>query len=137
MEKQTETPAAYIQADAATFKDLVQKLTGAPGGAARNLRPKATMPFKLQERRKQSLGDLEIIKLGARSAGNSPVKGPMTPLGCESVVWERVRTESPPSEEERAIAEKGFYFHASPAKAEPPALLTLFPLTPQKSRILD
>ncbi|XP_057803754.1 LOW QUALITY PROTEIN: VQ motif-containing protein 31-like [Salvia miltiorrhiza] len=121
MEKQrggVATPAAgFIQADAATFKDLVQRLTGAPG----NLRPKAAVPFKLRERRKQSLGDLEIVKRGARSAGNSPAKGPATPLGRESVA---------PSEEERAIAEKGFYLHASPAKAAPPVLLTLFPLTP-------
>lgn len=79
------------------------------------------------------MGDLEIIKPGLRSSGKrSPVKGPMTPRGCESVGRERVGTESPTSEEERAIAENGFYLHASPAKAEPPVLLTLFPLTPKK-----
>ncbi|KAL1552558.1 VQ motif-containing protein 31-like [Salvia divinorum] len=119
MERQREV--GFIQADAATFKDLVQRLTGAaaPGGGARKLRPKAAVPFKLQERRKQSLGDLEIIKLGTRSAGtNSPAeKGPVTPFGAEP---ERVRTESPLSEEERD----------TPAKAAPPVLLTLFPLTP-------
>ncbi|KAH6760735.1 hypothetical protein C2S52_008606 [Perilla frutescens var. hirtella] len=121
------TPAAFIQADAATFKDLVQKLTGPPAGSTHKLRPKSAMPFKLRERRKQSLSDLEII---AKSPGNSPVNAPITPLGCESVVWDRVSTESPPSVEEKAIAEKGFYLHASPAKAGPPVLLTLFPLTP-------
>ncbi|KAI3472944.1 hypothetical protein Pfo_028000 [Paulownia fortunei] len=134
MEKQavipSQTPTTFIQADATTFKDLVQKLTGAPSGSAHKLRPKATVsrrsPFKLQERRMHSVRDLEIIKLAMKSTGNSPgktrsnalsspVKGPTTPLGCDS--------------EERAIAEKGFYLHASPQKAEPPVLLTLFPLT--------
>lgn len=131
MEKKTTTPAAYIQADTASFKDLVQKLTGATGGAAHKLRPKASVPFKLQDRRKVALGDLEIVKLGRRSSGKSPVKGPLTPLGCDSAASERVGTESRLSEEERGIMEKGFYLHASPAKAAPPALLTLFPLTPQ------
>ncbi|KAI3473009.1 hypothetical protein Pfo_030092 [Paulownia fortunei] len=148
MEKQavipSQTPTTFIQADATTFKDLVQKLTGAPSGSAHKLRPKATVsrrsPFKLQERRMHSVRDLEIIKLAMKSTGNSPgktrsnalsspVKGPTTPLGCDSVFCERGGTESPPSEEERAIAEKGFYLHASPQKAEPPVLLTLFPLT--------
>ncbi|KAG6387893.1 hypothetical protein SASPL_153088 [Salvia splendens] len=117
MEKQREI--GFIQADAATFKELVQRLTGAaPGGGAHKLRPNAAVQFKLQERRKQSLGDLEIIKAGTRSAGNSPaVKGPVTPFGAEA---ERIRTESPLSEEERDV----------PAKAAAPVLLTLFPLTP-------
>ncbi|KAK4435734.1 VQ motif-containing protein 33 [Sesamum alatum] len=143
-------PTTYIQADASTFKELVQKLTGTPrGGSALNkLHPNPTVtrrsPFKLQDRRKHSVRDLEIIKLAVESTGNSPGKtrsntlnspameGPMTPLGCDSVVCDRVGTESPPSEEERAIAEKGFYLHASPGKAEPPVLLTLFPLTSPK-----
>ncbi|KAL7122337.1 hypothetical protein ACP275_01G039500 [Erythranthe tilingii] len=147
MEKQAlivPPPAApttnYIQASSATFKDLVQKLTGgAPGVSAQKLRPKTAVsrrsPFKLQDRRKYSVGDIEIIKQRVGSTGKktrSPpvLKGPTTPLGRESVFRDRVGTESPPpSEEERAIAEKGFYLHASPGKAEIPVLLTLFPLT--------
>ncbi|KAK4388996.1 VQ motif-containing protein 4 [Sesamum angolense] len=143
-------PTTYIQADVGTFKDLVQKLTGAPcGGSSLKLRPKPTVarrsPFKLQDRRKHSVRDLEIIKLSVKSTGNSPgktrsktlnsppVESPTTPLGCDAMVCHRVGTESPPSEEERAIAEKGFYLHASPGKAaEPPVLLTLFPLTSPK-----
>ncbi|KAL0312166.1 UNVERIFIED_CONTAM: VQ motif-containing protein 11 [Sesamum radiatum] len=143
-------PTTYIQADAATFKDLVQKLTGAPcGGSALKLRPKPAvtrrLPFKLQDRRKHSVRDLEIIKLSAKSTGkyspgktrsntlnSPPVESPTTPLGCDVMVCHRVGMESPPSEEERAIAEKGFYLHASPGKAEPPVLLTLFPLTSPK-----
>ncbi|KAL8063606.1 hypothetical protein ABFX02_01G037500 [Erythranthe guttata] len=149
MEKQAlivPPPAApttkYIKASSATFKDLVQKLTGgAPGVSAQKLRPKTAAsrrsPFKLQDRRKYSVGDIEIIKQRVGSTGKktrSPpvLKGPTTPLGRESVFRDRVGTESPPppsSEEERAIAEKGFYLHASPGKAEIPVLLTLFPLT--------
>ncbi|XP_051137486.1 VQ motif-containing protein 31-like [Andrographis paniculata] len=136
MEKQAAPPTqmTYIQADVATFKDLVQKLTG---GSPHKLRPKAALhrksPFKLRDRRKHSVRDLEIISAGncspARTIGqlsDSPVDGPGTPIGCESAV---IRNESPASEEERAIAENGFYLHMSPAKAEPPVLLALFPLT--------
>ncbi|PIN12311.1 hypothetical protein CDL12_15074 [Handroanthus impetiginosus] len=131
-----------IQADATIFKDLVQKLTGPLDGSAHKPRRRATVPrrspFKLQERRQHSVRDLEIIKHGVmkstgsstRSNGlSSSVNGPATPVGCDA---ERVGTESPLSEEERAIAEKGFYLHASPVKAEPPVLLTLFPLTSPK-----
>ncbi|KAL8521779.1 hypothetical protein ACS0TY_012073 [Phlomoides rotata] len=145
MEKQavvpsnSKTPANIIETDAAAFKDLVQKLTGARGGSATAPR---RSPFKLQQRRKHTLRYLEIIQLGVESSPPenspgmtrslpliSPVTGPLTPLGCEC---ERVGTDSPPSEEERAIAEKGFYLHASTGKPEPPVLLTLFPLTSPK-----
>ncbi|KAL2236894.1 VQ motif-containing protein 31-like [Sesamum indicum] len=142
-------PTTYVQADAVTFKDLVQKLTGAPcGGSALKLRSKLAdtrrSPYKLQDRRKHSVRDLEMIKLSVKPTGNSPgktrsntlnsppVESPTTPLGCDGMVCRRVGTESPLSEEERAIAEKRFYLHASPGKVEPPVLLTLFPLTSPK-----
>ncbi|KAG8375397.1 hypothetical protein BUALT_Bualt10G0095900 [Buddleja alternifolia] len=122
----------FIQADAATFREVVQKLTGAP----QRLRPMSTAitkrspSFKLQERRKHAVRDLEIIKLAA--VNSSPVESPATPMGGDSV---RAGTESPvplSDEEEmiRDISEKGFYLHASPpwkAEERPPVLLT-FPL---------
>nr|XP_027079804.1 VQ motif-containing protein 19-like [Coffea arabica] len=149
----------YFQVDKTTFRELVQKLTGATGNSTNkppeiqspSTSPKRhghidppgvrRSPLKLRERRQQTAMRKMEIKLGLKAAGESvsqpdspgcpptPVHSPMTPLGRNSVVSTRVGTESPPSEEERAIAEKGFYLHPSPRKPEPPELLTLFPLT--------
>ncbi|XP_059658280.1 VQ motif-containing protein 31-like [Cornus florida] len=162
-------PTTFVQADTTTFRELVQKLTGASGDSADKLpvtlparlssKPSNSVdatgirrsPFKLQDRR-PSMRKLEI-KLGLTSLRNSPppshhsprqthlvaspIQSPVTPLGCDTVFSARVGAESPSSpavlEEEKAIAEKGFYLHPSPLstpmKSEPPELLTLFPLT--------
>ncbi|CAK9178885.1 unnamed protein product [Ilex paraguariensis] len=146
------TPTTFVQADTNTFRELVQKLTGASSDSQDKLpvthptrfstKPVDTTrirrsPFKLQERRQHTMRKLEV-KLGLTSLYNSPrqaqsmlssVQSPVTPLGCDSVFVSRVGTESPPSEEEKAIAAKGYYLHPSPRKAQPPELLTLFPLT--------
>ncbi|XP_010914032.1 VQ motif-containing protein 31 [Elaeis guineensis] len=156
-------PTTYVQADANTFRDLVQRLTGAtaagdlPATSPARTSPTAVaprrQPFKLQERRGPSIRKLEI-QLGLTSvrsprspppqlhhhhihhpssassspaAGSlkSPVPSPVTPLGSDPLF-------SPASEEERAIAEKGFYLHPSPRDggrgSDPPELLPLFPL---------
>lgn len=163
MEQSSTESTTFFQADKATFRELVQKLTGAnPDGTKKPpvIRNNSNLtknhgqvdctgvrrsPFKLQERRQQNMRKLEI-KLGLKSVGESvsvpnspgcycpptPVHSPMTPLCRDSVFAARVGTESPPSEEEKAIAKKGFYLHPSPRKSEPPELLTLFPLTSPK-----
>ena len=162
----TPTPTTFVQADANTFRDLVQKLTGftsvteklpvthpgrlsskpsLPGDPTGPRRP----PFKLQERRQHTMRKLEI-KLGLTTLGNSPshcsptqarlldspIPSPVTPLGSESLFYSSSGTVSPSSsvvsEEEKAIAEKGFYLHPSPLNtprgSQTPELLTLFPL---------
>ncbi|OMO90666.1 VQ motif-containing protein [Corchorus olitorius] len=167
------SPTTFVQADANTFRDLVQKLTGfssdscdqklpvtLPGGKHSSKVP-STLPvcdptaprrpqFKLQERRQHTMRKLEI-KLGLTTLRNpspnsncqlarrvdSPIPSPVTPLGVEPLFYSSSGTVSPSSpvvpEEEKAIAEKGFYLHPSPLNTprgtEPPELLTLFPLT--------
>ncbi|PIA46006.1 hypothetical protein AQUCO_01600341v1 [Aquilegia coerulea] len=185
------SPTTFVQADTHTFRELVQKLTGADD----NLQDKLpiTLPsryssrsssssvaslssaspnelggvggprrsaFKLQERR-QNMRKLEI-KLGLTSIRNSsnsptaayspremqsyllgsPIPSPVTPLGSDTVFSSRFPgsgSSSPASvveEEEKAIAEKGFYLHPSPLSTprglEPPELLPLFPLESPK-----
>ncbi|XP_042504252.1 VQ motif-containing protein 33-like [Macadamia integrifolia] len=168
----TATPTTFVQADAHTFRELVQKLTGAGDDLQERL--PITLParlsarsslsgdivgprrsnFKLQERR-QNMRKLEI-KLGLTSIRSppysprqtqtqnhpivSPIPSPVTPLGSEtlfSVQYSGSGSESPSSpavlEEEKAIAEKGFYLHPSPLStprgSDPPELLPLFPLS--------
>ncbi|XP_072991762.1 VQ motif-containing protein 11-like [Typha latifolia] len=128
------SPTTYVQAEAHTFRDLVQRLTGAAAVESRHPpfpSPAAVAPrrqaFKLQDRRGPTLRNLDIHH---RSAGKSPIPSPVTPLGSEPLF-------SPPaaSEEERAIAEKGFYLHPSPrSAAAPPELLPLFPLCSPKQK---
>ncbi|XWS72778.1 hypothetical protein CRYUN_Cryun02cG0070000 [Craigia yunnanensis] len=161
------TPTTFVQADANTFRDLVQKLTGLasdtgklpvtfhgrlsskpslPGDPTGPRRP----PFKLQERRQHTMRKLEI-KLGLTTLRNSPsrcsptqarlldspIPSPVTPLASESLFYSSSGTVSPSSpvvsEEEKAIAEKGFYLHPSPLNtprgSQTPELLTLFPLS--------
>ncbi|XP_010535082.1 PREDICTED: VQ motif-containing protein 19-like [Tarenaya hassleriana] len=68
---------------------------------------------------------LDFPKLGLNS--------PVTPLKNEGDPFDKM---SPLSNEERAIAEKGFYLHPSPIStprdSEPPQLLPLFPVTSPK-----
>ncbi|CAA0816454.1 VQ motif-containing protein 11 [Striga hermonthica] len=121
----------FVQADPSTFRAVVQRLTGAaaakpPGkpisGEVGPRRP----AFKLHERR-PTARKLEV-KLGAAAAAlNSPV----SPLDYLSAAA-RGSPRTPMEEEERAIAEKGFYLHPSPLNtprgSDPPELLPLFPL---------
>ncbi|XVF48245.1 hypothetical protein PTKIN_Ptkin03bG0174500 [Pterospermum kingtungense] len=165
----TPTLTTFVQADANTFRDLVQKLTGfasnteklpvtLPGAGKHSSKPSnipgdptglRRPPFKLQERRQHTMRRLEI-KLGLTTLHNSPshsspkqarrhdspTPSPVTPLGSESLFYASSGTISPSSpavsEEEKAIAEKGFYLHPSPLNTprgnQPPELLTLFPL---------
>ncbi|KAL7165915.1 hypothetical protein ACSBR2_036729 [Camellia fascicularis] len=152
MAPSSPTPTTFVQADTTTFRELVQKLTGATGDPADKLpvtfptrlssRPYNPIdatgirrsPFKLQERR-HTMRKLEI-KLGLTSLRNSSsptIQSPVTPLGCDAVFSAVAGSGGVDSPEERAIAEKGFYLHPSPLstprKSEPPELLTLFPLT--------
>ncbi|KAL7087642.1 hypothetical protein ACP275_13G080200 [Erythranthe tilingii] len=107
--------------------------------------------FKLYERRNSLKNGLMINTLlteYSQNAGFSPRKpeilspsildfpslvlSPMTPLNGDNFSNSSAApSPSPPVEEERAIAEKKFYFHPSPRRtnAAEPQLLSLFPMT--------
>ncbi|CAN4086467.1 unnamed protein product [Withania somnifera] len=160
----SSTPnTTFVQADPSNFRAVVQRLTGAtqdsssvklpvtgPGTAG----PKRSA-FKLHERR-QSARKLEIM---LNNGGNfiGPTMGPVllspsfsspssstrkrsflaSPISPLEMLT-RVSPRSPMEEEERAIAEKGFYLHPSPLStprgSEPPELLPLFPLQSPTAR---
>ncbi|URE34301.1 VQ motif [Musa troglodytarum] len=168
-------PTTFIQADASSFKQVVQMLTGSAETAAKHAgataapptknlvspAAKATGPkkptFKLHERR-GSLKNLKMVKCDPSSPMGvafftprqpeilSPSMldlpslnlSPVTPLIPDP--FNRTPKLSPAaatgaaiSAEDRAIAQRGFYFHPSPKTtprgSEPPRLLPLFPVT--------
>ncbi|GER53862.1 VQ motif-containing protein [Striga asiatica] len=151
-------PTTFVQATASNFKQVVQMLTGSSGtavvsagggGGGGGIPPiKSTSQkkqgFKLYERRNSLKSGLMInTLLPARFSGRkteilSPslldfpslaLLSPPTPLNGDSL-GRSAAAPSPTSEEERAIAEKKFYFHPSPrTKSGEPQLLPLFPVT--------
>ncbi|XP_027344857.1 VQ motif-containing protein 11 [Abrus precatorius] len=101
--------------------------------------------FKLHERRNAAAKKLELsigvseravnmsvspcslVRSRALLGENMVMASPVSPL--EFLARASPRTpKSPDEEEERAIAEKGFYLHPSPRASQPPELLPLFPL---------
>ncbi|KAK4600533.1 hypothetical protein RGQ29_010255 [Quercus rubra] len=152
------TATTFVQADTNSFRDLVQKLTGLSGDSDKlpvtvpskhPSKPFTTgepagprrSPFKLHERRHtHTMRKLEI-KLGLTNLANSPIQSPVTPLGCDSPFLPSSGTESPLSDEDKAIAGKGFYLHPSPLctprGTDPPELLTLFPLSSPSQKARD
>ncbi|KAM0939199.1 putative VQ motif-containing protein/13/19/31/33 [Dioscorea sansibarensis] len=132
------SPAAaqtvYVQADEHTFRDLVQRLTGAPpadGSPTRSSSHSAVgagrSSYKLHARHGSSIRNLEIqlavpSHLFPRSSSPS-ISSPVTPLIYDPLF-------SPVEDaEERAIAEKGFYLHPSHRGGSQPELLPLFPMS--------
>ncbi|KAJ3703998.1 hypothetical protein LUZ61_007703 [Rhynchospora tenuis] len=151
----TPYPTTFVQADSASFKQVVQMLTGSTSCNTTSCksppisnRGPPTGPkkqsFKLYERR-GSLKNLKsispLVPTGpaffsprAQTDVLSPsildfpslVLSPVTPLSPSLASPAEVVNKM---EEEKAIAEKGFYLHPSPRGAEPPRLLPLFPMT--------
>ncbi|KAG5546214.1 hypothetical protein RHGRI_018408 [Rhododendron griersonianum] len=155
-------PTTFIQADTTTFKQLVQTLTGTPrtGKQASSKHSSSIPPVKtgqkkqgsskLYERRSNLKNGLMISPMGQDSGALSGkdktlspcvldfpllALSPVTPLveypfGKSSSSFEG---NSSSVEEEKAIAEKGFYLHPSPRtstlKGSGPLLLPLFPVT--------
>ncbi|MCD9643778.1 hypothetical protein HAX54_031477 [Datura stramonium] len=158
----------FVQADPSNFRAVVQRLTGATqDSSAVKLPVTGPGPsgprrpaFKLHERR-QTARKLEIMLNNGGSAFGGPSMGfgvgpllsppsssspspstrkrsylasPISPLEMLA----RVSPRSPMEEEERAIAEKGYYLHPSPLStprgSEPPELLPLFPLQSPTAR---
>ncbi|CAA0808532.1 VQ motif-containing protein 4 [Striga hermonthica] len=153
-------PTTFVQADTTNFKQVVQMLTGSSDTARQAAAPPAAcgggippikstcqkkQGFKLYERRNSLKNGLMINTL--LPAGFSARKpeilspsmldfpslalSPATPLNGDSL--SRSATAASPTvvgEEERAIAEKKFYFHPSPrTNSGEPQLLSLFPVT--------
>ncbi|KAH0859389.1 hypothetical protein HID58_087650, partial [Brassica napus] len=150
-------PTTFVQADTSTFKQVVQMLTGssstdtntgkhheAPSPVNNNkggfLIPpiKKTNSFKLYERRQNNNNNissenvllspsmLDFPKLGLNS--------PVTPLRSNNDPFNKSSPLSlgSSSEEDKAIAEKGYFLHPSPVSTprdSQPLLLPLFPVT--------
>ncbi|GFP92013.1 hypothetical protein PHJA_001345400 [Phtheirospermum japonicum] len=133
----------FVQADPSTFRAVVQRLTGAaPGKSSSGDMGPRRPAFKLHERR-PTARKLEIKLAGAAALHSPPparcprsentfMVSPVSPLEYPAAAAARWSPRSPMEEEERAIAEKGFYLHPSPIStprgSEPPELLPLFPL---------
>ncbi|KAL0319114.1 UNVERIFIED_CONTAM: VQ motif-containing protein 11 [Sesamum angustifolium] len=143
----------FVQADPSTFRAVVQRLTGStPTKLAGKTTPGEMGPrrpaFKLHERR-PTARKLEIkLNNGGPAAAtlhspppsaprnhrseNMVMVSPVSPLEYLAARGSPRTPRSPMEEEERAIAEKGFYLHPSPLStprgSDPPELLPLFPL---------
>ncbi|KZV56036.1 hypothetical protein F511_06053 [Dorcoceras hygrometricum] len=143
----------FVQADPSTFRAVVQRLTGKATSAEMGPR---RPPFKLHERRPTAARKLEIRLNNNVSGGSSPATLLHSPFSSprslhRSFMLENMVMASPVSpleylaarggpntprsgleDEDRAIAEKGYYLHPSPLStprgSDPPELLPLFPL---------
>ncbi|KFK42436.1 hypothetical protein AALP_AA2G256300 [Arabis alpina] len=145
----TDPNTMFVQADPSNFRNIVQKLTGAPHDLSSSsssavsklpLTPKK-QPFKLHERRQSSKKmELKLNNItNPNESFNHFHRGFLvSPVSHLDPFWTRVSPHSAREdhhapldmEEQKAIAEKGFYFLPSPrSNAEPtPELLPLFPL---------
>ncbi|WCJ40508.1 VQ motif-containing protein [Euphorbia peplus] len=161
----------FVQADPSTFRTIVQKLTGAPDDPSAQKFPitysNRPLPvpgpkrpgFKLNERR-QSVKNLQINLINNNSSMimnsfdhshdvfhfRQQQRGGfmVSPVSTLDFIGARMMSpRSPSEEEERAIAEKGFYLHPvsplsrMPRGADPPELLPLFPLSSPSSGIVE
>ncbi|XWS11767.1 hypothetical protein CRYUN_Cryun37aG0028300 [Craigia yunnanensis] len=164
----TSPNTTFVQADPSTFRAIVQQLTGASDdpsasklplthparSAASNIGPKKPL-FKLHERRK-AMKKLEIKLNNNNNIGKNECppdfffvrqRGFLVSPVSTLDIWSRMSptsrggsesTRSLVEEEEKAIAEKGFYLHPSPLSTSrggaEPELLPLFPLhSPRES----
>ncbi|CAH8258788.1 unnamed protein product [Arabidopsis lyrata] len=150
----TDPNTMFVQADPSNFRNIVQKLTGAPPDISSSssfstvsaahqklpLTPKKPA-FKLHERRQSSKKmELKVNNItNPKDAFSHFHRGFLvSPVSHLDPYWARVSPHSareehhaqPDKEEQKAIADKGFYFLPSPRSgAEPaPELLPLFPL---------
>ncbi|GJW39064.1 VQ motif-containing protein 11-like protein [Tanacetum coccineum] len=135
----------FVEADPYNFRAVVQLLTGAhthphASTSTRKLVQKRSISkvghqrssYKLHERRKTGK-KLEINLARPATREGTLMGSPVSTLdGCG-----RRSPETPMEEEERAIAEKGYYLHPSPMKGSQPQLLVLFPLNSPKNDVLS
>ncbi|CAN6931492.1 unnamed protein product [Brassica oleracea] len=143
----TDPNTMFVQADPSNFRNIVQKLTGASppelsavSAAQRKLPLTPKKPaFKLHERRQTSKKmELKINNTIDDSLSHFNRGFLVSPVSHLDPFWMRVSPHSaheyphasPDNKEQKAIAEKGFYFLPSPRSGDEPApeLLPLFPL---------
>ncbi|KAG2313711.1 hypothetical protein Bca52824_025268 [Brassica carinata] len=135
----------FVQADPSSFRNIVQKLTGAPPELSSASTAQHKLPltpkkqaFKLHERRQSSKKmELKINNVANDSCGQFNRGFLVSPVSHLDPFWTRVSPQSAREnhhatsdrEEQKAIAEKGFYFLPSPRSGDKPApeLLPLFP----------
>ncbi|PWA57513.1 VQ-like protein [Artemisia annua] len=139
----------FVEADPSNFLAIVQLLTGAHthpqvSTSSHKLVRKPSISkvghqrssYKLHERRKAGK------KLEINLARPATREGRLMGYDKETVMGSPVSTldvcgrrspETPMEEEDRAIAEKGYYLHPSPMKGSQPQLLVLFPLNSPKN----
>ncbi|XP_074566267.1 VQ motif-containing protein 31-like [Curcuma longa] len=145
MEKPPSAPSlpstTFVQADAAIFKELVQRLTGPPpqpNSPAVDSAAKLSGVKRLHERRRGGSGGSRLklavhkpAEAGAAPKPASPAAAEEEEVGRKEVI---VVNEE---EEEQAIKERRFYLHPSPRSRTrmmpQPDLLPLFPLTSPKA----
>ncbi|XP_019465070.1 PREDICTED: VQ motif-containing protein 33-like isoform X1 [Lupinus angustifolius] len=154
-------PTTFVQADSSTFKQVVQMLTGSqestkpttpqpPSSRNFNIPPKKKhQGFKLYERRNSNMKNRlmintllpnlahnnkhEILSPSLLDFPSLSLLSPITPLNDHDP-FDKSSSSSlgSSSEEDKAIAEKGFYLHPSPMSTPrefEPQLLPLFPLS--------
>jgi hypothetical protein len=150
----TPFPTTFVQADTASFKQVVQRLTGSDTPPPPH-KPAKSHPhhhgsgpkkpaFKLYERRigKSNLKMIAPLAMAAAAAppeALSPsvldfpslaLRSPVTPLLPDPFNRSQGAEEDEEAAERAAIARTGFFLHPSPRGAEPPPrLLPLFPVT--------
>jgi hypothetical protein len=158
--READANTTFVQADPATFRALVQKLTGAPPEEDRPeasvLAPVPRRP-KLQERRCAAPPRLELARphhqsfyyLHHHHGGLMAQHSPVSPMDAYVLASSSSSSSMSPSprgvtiskeeeeREEKAIASKAFYLHSSPRSAgddgERPQLLPLFPVHSPRS----
>lgn len=150
-------PTTFVQADTSSFKQVVQMLTGSADTARHAARPGHAIPpiktgprkdksgSKLYERRNSTLRSFKISPLGPGPGPRPEILSPSI-LDFPSLALSPVTPlipdpfNRPPAPngtvdlaaEDKAIVDKGFYLHPSPANTprdSEPRLLPLFPLT--------
>lgn len=152
----TPFPTTFVQADTASFKQVVQRLTGSDTPPPPH-KPVKSHPhhhgsgpkkpaFKLYERRigKSNLKMIAPLAMAMAAAAAPPellspsvldfpslaLRSPVTPLLPDPFNRSQGAEEDEEAAERAAIARTGFFLHPSPRGAEPPPrLLPLFPVT--------
>ncbi|CAN8240548.1 unnamed protein product [Cochlearia groenlandica] len=128
----TDPNTMFVQADPSNFRNIVQQLTGAsPPELSTSIHKlsKKELAYKKLHERRDSSKKMEL-KVNKESINRGLLVSPVSHL---DPLWTRLspHSSSAAREEEKVIAEKGFYFIQSPRSGGEPApeLLPLFPLS--------
>ncbi|EPS57710.1 hypothetical protein M569_17107 [Genlisea aurea] len=146
----------FVRADSASFKEVVQMLTGSDASCGGGRR-REVAASKLYERRNALRGELKVSTarpghwvgspggVAAATEALSPsvldflslTLSPVSPLAFGSAAAAANGGDLDMEAEEKAIREKGFYLHPSPANTPRESELRLLPLFPVTSPRAD